>query len=222
MLLLPLNRVDSKFSWCIRSCLNKHHSIGTIKPAYLKVVFMREHIGKIQVACNPVYGYPPNPIWSNTIFNYWLEFSAIWSNTENAIPHSSVKLNPVDPVLGIMHINMEDVVTWKQTLAVTMCCRIVKLFNNTDSTAQIITTEFKMRCSTKSHGQVVSTLVSYFKVAGSNLGSQIGNINWGFHGFLQSLWANSSRFSLMPFSDILNLCSSFCEKPSFTPTQNNR
>jgi hypothetical protein len=72
---------------------------------------------------------------------------------------------------------MEDVVTWKQTLTVTMCCRIFKLFNNTDSTAQIITTEFKMRCSTKSHGQVVSTLVSYFKVAGSNLGSQIGNIN---------------------------------------------
>lgn len=136
---LPLNRIDCKFSWCIWHGLNKHHSIGTIKPAHLKIVFMRKHIGKIQVACNPVYGYPTNPIWSNTILNYWLEFSAIWSNTENAIPHSSVKLNPVDPVLCIMHINMENVVTWKKILTVNMRCMVLRLFNNTDSNVQIIT-----------------------------------------------------------------------------------
>lgn len=115
---VPLNRVDSEFSWCICSCLNKHHPVGAIKPTHLKVVFMRKHIGKIQIACNPVNGDATNPIWSNSILNYWLEFSTIWSNTENAIPYSSVKLNPVDPILCIMHINMEDVVTWEEILTV--------------------------------------------------------------------------------------------------------
>lgn len=59
---VPLNRVDGKFSWCICCCLNKHHPIGAIKPTHLKVVLMRKHISKIQVACNPVDGDATNSI----------------------------------------------------------------------------------------------------------------------------------------------------------------
>jgi len=103
---VPLNRVDSEFPWCICSGLNKNHPVGTIKPAHLKIVFMRENICKIQIARNPVDCDATNPIRTNTILNYRLKFRAIRSNTENAIPDSSVKLNPVYPVLCIMHINM--------------------------------------------------------------------------------------------------------------------
>ena len=103
---IPLNRVDSQFPWCIRSGLNENHPVWTIKPAHLKVVFMRENICKIQIARNPVNCDATNPIRTNTILNYRLKFCAIWSNTENAIPDSSVKLNPIYPVLCIMYINV--------------------------------------------------------------------------------------------------------------------
>lgn len=134
---IPLNRVDSEFPWCICSGLNKNHPIGTIKPTHLKIVFVREHIGKIQIACDPINGDATNPIWPNTILNYWLKFCAIWSNTENAIPDASVELNPVYPILCIVHINMENMVPWKRTLTVHAWCEFLRVFNYTNLTADV-------------------------------------------------------------------------------------
>ena len=72
---------------------------------------MWKNICEIQVACNPINSNATNSIGSNSIFYYRLELSTIRPNAENAIPDSSVEFDPVYPVLGIMYINMEDMVT---------------------------------------------------------------------------------------------------------------
>lgn len=77
---------------------------------YLDVSLVREDVGEVEVAGDPIDGQSADSVGADAAADDVRQFGAVGPRAVHAVEFVLVELDPVDPIVGHVHVDVQNIV----------------------------------------------------------------------------------------------------------------